>query len=254
MGGRFRQPGEDMLFLIHGLGVDHRMWVFQQRRLTRDYHIKAPDLPGFGENPPPENTAFDPLVHLADFVADEIKSSGADKVNLCGYSMGGTLALMVALRNPGLVDSLALVCSSPCWGGGRKWVRGLTLGPLALLSASFLGFGMRAGVYRHLKGEADRNLLLDMLGKADKYFSARLLKSLFAVDLRPRLGEIKVPTLIIGGERDLLAPVSHQRFLHQGIEGSSLALIPGAGHYYCIQKPDDFASRLADFERGIITR
>ncbi len=236
-----------MVILIHGLGVDHRMWFFQQRRLGAKFQITAPDLPAFGGSAPLKNDRQDYLVALADWLAGEIERNGGGKADLAGYSMGGTIALLVALRRPDLVNSLTLACTSAKWSRGRGWMGFLTRWPFGGIGAYFVGLGMRINIRLLVKSRADRELLDSMMELADKKTVKKLMKELWEADLTGRLGEIDAPTLIIGGESDFLAPVAHLRELAAGIKGSKLETIKGAGHYLCVQKARELAEAMERF-------
>lgn len=103
------------------------MWTLQSPRLESAYHVFAPDLPGFGKEPArtgwePESGGDPrlPIVSYSDWIAEEISSRCAGKVFLVGYSMGGTLALDVALRYPSLVGRLGLIATCARWGAVRR--------------------------------------------------------------------------------------------------------------------------------------
>ncbi len=238
------------LVLIHGLGVDHRMWALQTAAMQEVGHLWAPDLPGFDGAPRPGPGPETPE-ELADWVAEGMRARGMEGAGIAGYSMGGTVALLLALRHPSLVTRLALCCSSPCWGRGiRK--------PIALAFAR-LG-GERAmdlfeksvlwGFLRHCRDTALKAQVLDMVAKADRRSMLRLYRRLALVDLRPRLGEVGVPTLVVGGSRDWLAPPAHQRTFAAGIPGARLAMLRGADHILCLGRAEEFSSYLEAFFRS----
>ncbi len=233
--------------LIHGLGVDHRMWALQIAALQEVGQPWAPDLPGFDGVPRGVSRPETPE-ELADWLAEEMQARGLAGAAIAGYSMGGTVALLLALRHPSRVGRLALCCSSPCWGRGLRK-------PIALAFAR-LG-GERAmdlfeksvlwGFLRHCGDPALKSQVLDMVAKADRRSMLRLYRRLALLDLRPRLGEVRVPTLVVGGSRDWLAPPAHQRTFAAGIPGARLAMLRGADHILCLGRPEEFSSVLADF-------
>ncbi|PLX41553.1 MAG: hypothetical protein C0608_05295 [Deltaproteobacteria bacterium] len=235
------------LVLLHGLGVDHRMWNFTRQRLAAEAEIFAPDLPGFGFKEPFEELPTVTAEAYADHVAEQISSTGDKGVALAGYSFGGTIALLTALRHPELVSSLALVCTSACWYSGRGFARPLIRAPFSSVGVLFLGLGMRWAMTRYIRGRRDKETMTDMIKRADRATSAHILNFLADLDLRPRLGELKMPVAVIAGGRDRLAKPRHQLELAKGIKNVELHLEPGLDHYYCVSDPRLLAKRLNDF-------
>jgi len=235
------------MMLLHGLGVDHRMWNFTRQRLVSEAEIFAPDLPGFGFKEPFGELSSVSVETYADHVAEQIRSTGAESVALAGYSFGGTIALLTALRHPELVSSLALVCTSACWYSGREFTRPLLRAPFSNIGMLFLGVGMRWALTRYIKGKRNREVMLDMMKRADRRTEVHILNLLGDLDLRPRLTELKVPVTVIAGGRDLIAKPRHQLEFAKGIKNVDLHLEPALDHYYCVSEPRLLASRLENF-------
>ncbi len=242
-------PGPPVV-LVHGLGVDRRMWALQVPVLQDLGPLWAPDLPGFGETPPapPDRCS---VAAYADLVAAGIRERFREPVRLAGYSMGGTIALLAALRHPEIVGSLAVCCSSPCWGRGlRRWV-----------ALAFAGVGRRAAMElfqlsvlwafsRYSRDAGAAAVVRDMVRRAHRPTMLRLYTDLARTDLRGRLGAVRAPTLVVAGTRDWLAPPSHARILAREVPGAQLVLVRGADHLLCMARPQEFGSILRGFFRG----
>ena len=210
------------------------MWALQAGTLQNQGQVLAPDLPGFGHQPPLPPEHRSPEAY-ADWVATWLAGQGVGPAVVLGYSMGGSIALLLALRHPEWVRSLVLCCSSPCWGrGGRRWVGG-----------AFAGLGGRAAMElfqgtvawscaRLLPSGLRREEVTDMVRRAHRPTMRSLYLGLTALDLTPLLGRLDLPARVIGGRRDWLAPRSHLRTLARGLPRGRLHMVTGAGHLLCL--------------------
>jgi 3-oxoadipate enol-lactonase len=167
-----------------------------------------------------------------------------DRAALVGLSMGAMTALRVALAAPARVAGMVLLDTSAA--PEDRWRR--------------LQYTLLALIYRRvgLIGPVEKQVLPLMFGRATlarrpevaRRFSARvrdhdrrqLMRAIEAVtwrgDLTGRLGEIGCPVLVAVGEADLATPPARSRRLHQGIAGSRLELIAGAGHLAAVEQPE----------------
>jgi len=265
-GGRGAPP---VLFL-HGLGsAGYLEWRFNLPVIARSRRVFAPDLPGFGRSHRPASGYGIPL--FARVVEEYIRARRIQPV-LVGASMGGRVALEVALRRPRSVRSLVLVNAL---GVVRPNVQPFY--PLVLLPR--VGEGvlrlMREGLHRlpphairrlarrymGLRGDVDRLLDESYLGHmrelhAGEGYSAAYaatVRSLVRADayaadsLLPRLAETNLPVLLIWGEGDTLLPLTRARLAHQRLPGAELEIIQGAGHAPQSERPDEFNRVLEDF-------
>jgi pimeloyl-ACP methyl ester carboxylesterase len=233
--------------LLHGLGVDHRMWALQIPALEEVGSLWAPDLPGFGVEAPIPEGQCTPDGYVA-WVADALDRRGWDRFSVAGYSMGGTLALLLALRFPFRVDRLALCCTSPCWGRGlRGWVAQAFAGLGRGWAMEIFEKSVLWGFSRHSRDAALGAEVVDMVRRADRPTLLRLYRRLARVDLRDQLGRVTAPTLVVGGTRDWLAPPAHQRLLVARVPDARLRLFPGADHILCLGRAEAFTAALAEF-------
>ena len=239
-------PGAPVV-LVHGLGVDHRMWALQVPFLQDLGPLWAPDLPGFGETPPAPPGRCGVSAY-ADLVAAGIRERYREPVRLAGYSMGGTIALLVALRHPELVGALGVCCSSPCWGRGlRRWA-----------ALAFARIGRRGAMEvfqlsvlwafsRYSRDPEAAAVVRDMVRRAHRPTMLRLYTDLARTDLRGSLGAVRAPTLAVAGTRDWLAPPSHARILVREVPAAELELVRGADHMLCMARPGELGEALRGF-------
>jgi pimeloyl-ACP methyl ester carboxylesterase len=267
-GGR----GRPVLF-IHGLGSSGYMeWRFNLEPAAVRHRVYAPDLPGFGRSEKPRATYGIP--YFTRFVDSYMESRGLRKVAVVAASLGGRVALELALKYPDRVGRLVLVNSL---GLGRPSVHmtyGLfTLPRVGETMMRAAGSALRwapapmirrvAGRYVGASADLERTMddqYLDHLRElyaAQGYHDAYLAtlrslvnpRSLFGAeyDLTKRLPSIKVPVQLIWGADDPLFPVSHATRAHSAIPDCRLTVIEGAGHTPQAERPDEFNRALLTF-------
>ena len=111
---------------IHGLGATKGSFLPTVDALADHFRVIAVDLPGFGDSDKPIGAAYDPRF-FADAIVDLLDALGLHRANLIGNSLGGRVALEVALREPERVDRLALLAPSLAWRRPRRWAPALRL-------------------------------------------------------------------------------------------------------------------------------
>ena len=240
----------ETILLLHGLAVDHRMWGLQVGALENLGRILAPDLPGFGTQPPLPPPSRTPEGY-ADWVAGWLVTQGGDPCRVIGYSMGGTLALLLAVRHPRLVCSLVSACGSPCWSlGWRGPVARVAFGALGRVAVEAFRQSILWAFARYGKDRAHEPVLEDMARRADGPTMLALCRALARADYRPLLPEVRVPALVVGGSWDHLAPPSHLRAFAGGLPNARLALLSRATHLLCLARPEQFSDVLVEFLGG----
>ena len=246
--GRDR-PGLPML-LVHGLGATLDHWALAIPKLAKQRRVLALDLPGFGRSAKPER-AWGPAAY-GDVLRRFLDHHRLERVLLAGHSMGGAVCAELALTDPARVHRLVLVDAA-----------GMTVMPTRLLDYLVERFEARIDprkitlpprlvramvklVFFDPVPFAERNVgrILSSMSEADwparvRSF-VRAATGLSRSQVRARLAEIRIPTLIVWGERDRILPVRHGRALHEGIAGSKLRVFPRCGHCPQIERADDF--------------
>ena len=270
-GGR----GSPVVF-IHGLGSSGYMeWRFTLEPTADRHRVYAPDLPGYGRTEKPR--ARYTIPYFARFVERYIEDRGLRSVVLVGASLGGRIALEVALEQPRLVRKLVLVNTL---GLGRPQIRmaqmayGLVTIPRvgeavmrftrdALHWASPKMIRRVAGRYAGASSDLETSMDDVYLGNlremyaGDDFHNAYLStvrslinpRALFGGnhDVTARLNEIKVPLQLIWGADDPLFPVAHAARAHDLVKHSRLAVIEGAGHSPQAERPEEFNRVLLKF-------
>ncbi len=247
------------LVLLHGWGLNSLVWDSVLPELTRTFAVTRVDLPGHGGSPwPPE---FHDLPALASAIAAVLPP----RCSLLGWSLGGIAALQIALTLRQRVDRLVLVSSTPRFvrdEGAAKWPHGLPLPALehfaALLEADyestvreFLGLQVQGDEHGRATLRELRKKLL--AGGRPRIEALRAgLEILRSADLRDRLREVSVPTLVIAGENDRMTPPGAARVLASTIPDARLNIMERAGHAPFLSHPQAFCRHLTGFlEHGL---
>jgi 3-oxoadipate enol-lactonase len=228
--------------LLHAGIADSRMYRQQLETLAP---ARAFDLPGFGDGPP-ERDRLDYRAYVRDRLPEE-------PATLIGTSLGGRIALELALESPERVAALVLVGSGL---DGHEWseeVRAFGAEEDAALERGDLDAAVEANLGLWLADDVDpdvRALVADMQRTA---FERQVGHDIETVPLDPpastRLGEIGVPTLVVTGDEDVRDIHDIADNLAAGIPNAERATIPGSGHLPTMERPDDFDRVVLGFLR-----
>jgi pimeloyl-ACP methyl ester carboxylesterase len=267
-GGR----GSPVLF-IHGLGSSGYIeWRFNLESVAHRHRVFAPDLPGFGRSEKPRVRYGIP--YFTRFIERYMDARGLRSAAVVGASLGGRIALELALESPHRVRKLALVNAL---GFGRPNAHvsyGLVtiprLGEAVMNIARDALHWAPSQMIRRVAGRLsganhDLNRTMDdayldnlrELYAAEGYHDAYLAtvrslvspRALFGGqhDATRRLNELKIPVQLIWGAKDPLFPLVHATRAHALIKGSKLAVIEGAGHTPQAERPEEFNRVLDKF-------
>ena len=239
----WREQGSGPLALfLHGLGGSRTSWDAQLDALGHVRRCVAWDMPGYGASAGRPSSFADLADAAAALVETLCDGAGPAAADVVGLSMGGMVAQHLALRHPHLVRSLVLLDSSPAFGldgtTAEEWLD-RRLAPLAEgrtpaeMAPQVLGAIVGPGATTDQLREA-----VASMSRIDSEALAAACRTLVTHDTRTRLAEISCPTLVAVGEHDEETPPSYARVLHEGIPGSRLAVVPGAGHLANLEAPD----------------
>lgn len=232
--------GAPAAIFLHGLGGSRIAWDDQLRDLSDRRRCAAWDLPGYGAAPPLSGemtfaALADTVARLADAIDPE------DRPHLIGLSFGGMIAQHAALAHRGRFRSLTLLGSSPAFGldgtSAADW-RATRLAPLdaGREPADFADAVLRSIAGPDIGDEAlagQRAAMERITGDALR----RSIDCLVTHDVRHRLGEIDLPTLVVVGALDTETPPAYAAAIAASIGGAQLVEIPGAGHLLGAEAP-----------------
>lgn len=245
--------GEPLL-LIHGWGMHGGMWGSAAERLARDFRVIAVDLPGHGRSP---GIVDGGPGSALDSIVDALRARFDEPLNLCGWSLGGQVALRWAQLHPQQVKRLALVASTPCFVRRAGWDCAMAEQTLAEFAAALeqnYGLTLRRFLALQVRGSENERELLAALrnalfsrGEPELAALRSGLDVLRDCDLREALAQIVQPVLVIAGERDTLTPPDASRHLAERMPQSRLALVEGAAHAPFLSHTDSFVACIKDF-------
>jgi pimeloyl-[acyl-carrier protein] methyl ester esterase len=242
-----RGRGPDLV-LLHGWGSNLAVWAPLVARLIDRFRVHAVDLPGYGASPPV-------FPYTPEEIAGVLAARFPPSVAVCGWSLGGMVALALARRAP--FARMVLIGATPCFARAPDWEDGMDAGMLRQFHDDLVAdFDATLG----------RFIALQSLGDSDARTTARALTEalhargrpapevleaglaiLAETDLRAAVPLIGVPALLIHGERDRLVPPGAARWLAQNLVNARLQTVAGAGHAPFLSHPDAVASAMAEF-------
>ena len=211
------------------------MWERQVPALAAAGHrVIACDLPGHGraDRPARAGAAYT-TAELAASLLGVLDEAEVSRGILVGFSLGGGVALQVALDQPARVSALALV-DTTAWPGADAVAR--FGGRAAAVEAEGVGVLVQPAIERWFtpKFVAAQGDIVSRyaawIGENDAIGYAAACRSLATLDLRARLGEIRCPALVVVGDRDQATPVAMAEALAAGIAGATLRIVSPAGH------------------------
>jgi 3-oxoadipate enol-lactonase len=239
----------DTVLLLHGLGATCTSWQLQIPPLTgAGFRCIAPDVSGFGQsNYAGGGTS---VAKLAQPIHGLLSERGIDCAYVVGISMGGTLALQMALDYPQQVKKLVLVNTFAHLqiASARLWPYYL----LRFILVHTLGLRTQARtvalrIFPRPEQEVLRQALIEQILQADPRGYRAAMRALARFDVRDRLAEIKMPALVVTGENDTTVLPPNQHLLADGIAQARQVVIPLAGHALTVEQPELFNQILFDF-------
>ncbi len=227
------------ILILHGWQSKAAAWKETADFLIRDgYRVIVPDLPGFGDNPPPEKPWG--IDEYAQWVDNFVRRNNWNRFFLLGHSFGGGLAIKYAVLYPEKVEKLFLVGAA---FARRRTIKKFFLGLVSKIfnnfsSLPFYAF-FRKAFYKFIVRKSDYT--------AAKGIMKESYLKIIREDLSSLLPEISTPTAIIWGEKDDITPVKWAFFAKAKIKNSQLIIIEGTGHALELQAPRILAEKIKAF-------
>jgi pimeloyl-[acyl-carrier protein] methyl ester esterase len=219
--------------------------------LAENFAVHAVDLPGHGKSRSAGGL---------EEAVEKLSIQFSEPVAVCGWSLGGQIAMQFAMRYPQKVHKLILVAATPCFVQKENW-------PCAMEEKTLAGFAsillqdyestLRRFLALQARGvEKEKELLLQLRKrlasrKAPEFSALQSgLKMLRDTDLRDKLSQVGQETLAVAGERDALTPPEAVRRMTEAMPNARMAEVKGASHAPFLSHPDEFTSLVTEFLHG----
>jgi 3-oxoadipate enol-lactonase len=218
------------LLAVHGLGSSGDDWAFQRDAFAAAHRLILPDLRGSGRSDKPRGRYS--IAGFAEDLAQLLDALGVDAVDVVGFSLGGAVAIELALRHPQRVRRL-VVCNTLAnyrTDTPRKWLEAR----LQIALVRTIGLRRTAGLvarrmFPHDDQAPKRRRVVDVVGANDRAAYLATVRALIGWSALERLARLRAPTLVIAAEHDY-TPLSEKRAELARYPDARLVVIPGSRH------------------------
>ncbi len=231
-----------VVLLLHGWGDTAAGLRSLQQSLSKHAQVLAVDLPGFGGTEAPKTVWS--LDDYSLFVQHFLQKIDAPKLAvLIGHSNGGAIAIRGLANGTLQADKLVLLASAGIRGEYKGRIKALRL---ITKAGKALTMPLPSSVKRKLRSKVYRTVGSDMLVAEHLQ---ETFKKIVTDDVRNDAAQLSQPTLLVYGEQDQATPVAYGELFHQQINGSTLEILPGAGHFVHLDRPQEVTKAIEEFIR-----
>lgn len=236
------------VLLLHGLGANADSWQLQAPTLVAaGYRVIAPDLRGFGRSFYTGNIS---IAAMSSDCLALLRQLQIDRVNVVGISMGGTVALQLALKAQPKVVSLTLINTFAKLKPASS--RHLFMFMRRIWLVLFTGLARQAemvvdDLFPQPDHEDFRREFYQQIMMSDPRTYRAAMLALWRFNAIPHLASIQSPTLVITAENDRTVAPSVQAELVQGIPDARQVMVPGAGHAVTAERAEFINQILLQF-------
>lgn len=254
----YEESGQgEPLLLVPGLSGQGSFWAPQVADLSRDFRVVVHDHRGAGQSTHSRITYS--VEQMADDVLKLMDALRIEAAHFVGHSTGGAIGQVIALDHPRRLRSLVL---SATWAGPDPYFRRVfesrkevlqTLGLEAYLRASALFLMPPAWVSANDRALTEQHRAA-LAGAAPIEVMTSRIDAIVRHDRRARLGEIRVPTLVIVAQDDMITPRFYSDELASRVPGAKLVVLDGGGHFAPVAVADSYNRAVGGFLRALIGR
>lgn len=238
------------LVLLHGWATHSGVWSSVRSQLAQYFRLHLVDLPGHGVSPTPWIHGPDTLKNMSEMIMDSLPEHSI----ICGWSLGGQIAMKLALEIPERINKLILVSTTPSFVQHEDWVWAMEETTLKLfiknLKQDYTSTLNRFFTLQ-ISGDINPISLLRKLRKSilregmpDLNGLQIGMQILLTTDLRENIKNISQPVALLHGERDVIVHENAARWLHENLQDSKLIMLPDCGHVPFLSHTDHFLSSI----------
>ncbi|HWM66733.1 MAG TPA: pimeloyl-ACP methyl ester esterase BioH [Steroidobacteraceae bacterium] len=245
------------LVLLHGWGLNVRVWDGLVEELRDRFRLIAVDLPGHGRSAwtPGRNTPAEQAWLLHSTLAPI-----STRYSLLGWSLGGQIALDLAAAMPAQIDKLVLVATTPRFTAAPDWPYGMKLNAITKMATQLrtdYQQTVRDFLDLQVRGSVDSSAVVEHLRKALSVHGEAKpealesgLNTLATSDLRPTLPHVRTPTLVIAGQNDRITAPGASRVLAAALPDARYVEMRRAAHAPFLSHRKEFTAALEQFLRA----
>jgi sigma-B regulation protein RsbQ len=247
--------GERTIMFSHGFGCDQHMWGPVARSFERDFRVVLLDLVGAGRS---DLTAYDSQKYatLEGYAADVVEigeTLGLKGAVFVGHSVSAMIGGLATLKAPGMFSDLVMVGPSPRYVDDGDYTGGFSKAQieelLEFLADNHLGWS--AAMAPAIMGNPDRPELGEALTNSfcatDPEIARQFARTTFFADNRADLPRLKVRTLVLQCQEDIIAPETVGEYVHAQVPGSEYVLLDATGHCPNLSAPEKVAAAIRAF-------
>jgi 3-oxoadipate enol-lactonase len=244
-------PSLPVMVLLHAFPLAASMWEPQLRAAPAGWRLLAPDFRGFGGST--DTDASSPAIaDYASDVIDLVRELGVPRVVVGGLSLGGYVAFALLRQDPDLVRGLVLADTRA--SADSTEARANRRSMLALVDREGSS-GVARDMPGVLLGPSSREHRPDLEASVRRIIKQQspsairgaVVRLMERPDSTPLLASIRVPTLVLVGDEDTIAPPDEARRMAAAIATAELTVIAGAGHLSSLEQPEQFTAAVEAF-------
>jgi pimeloyl-ACP methyl ester carboxylesterase len=234
--------GKETLVFIHGAGGSRTSWRYQADYFSKAFNVIIMELPGHGAA---QGQGAQEIKGYALWIKGALDELRVSRPFVIGHSMGGAIAMELAIRFPVLPKGLVLAST-----GARLRTLPAILDGIEKAFPETVRMICERSFAQHASQKEMQTTETEMLKNPP-----HLLQGDFSAcdrfDIMDQVQTIDSPTLVVCGDQDALTPPKYSRYLAERIAGAQLEIIKGAGHMVMVEKPEEFNKRLEAFFNSV---
>lgn len=252
-GARCAGSNGDAMVFVHGVGSTAAIWDYQLNELENRYRCYAIELRGNGcANVDPSPSAITREGYVDDVIA-VANAAGAERFHFIGCSLGAVVGFELWKRSPERVRSFIFIGAFAAYPDGEKTASSIIAEVLATAD-------MRAFAEARAKRLSSLQEAPQRYAETIEQYACKNIESYLAAtqatwtgDYRALLGTVSVPTLVLCGEHDQIAPLALSREIAEGIPSAQLTIVGGANHVANADQPRKVNRLIDRFCSGVST-